>query len=146
MVPWHADPQVQLVGLVCNRYVRAGLLLLLAAAALTGCSDSWSRSQIDLERFTGEAVEGYRPFENAHISTTKTCPDIDGCIQAVTSDHLVLIKFASNGEAENYAESIGEGATQIDPLVLDFTGSDLSASERDDAVKTVAGVNSGSPD
>jgi hypothetical protein len=137
---------MQLVDLLRHNIVRSGLLLIVIAAALTGCSDSWSRSQIDLERFTGDAVEGYKPFENAYDSTAEVCPEIDGCVQAVTSDHLILIKFSSDDGAKTYAESVGESAVQIDPLVVDFTGSDLSTSEQDDAVKAVAGVNSSSPD
>jgi hypothetical protein len=123
-----------------------GFSVTLTVFALAGCSDSQMRSSINLaDSFTGDQVEASPPFDGARESTEETCAVIS-CEQAVTTDHFVLVKFSSDEEAAQYAKSLSSNGTQVDPMVIDFTGSDLTPIERTDVIKSVAGVNASSND
>ncbi len=126
---------------------------IVGAVVSTGCSDpvsasdAWSRAQIDLVgSFTTRSANPDWPYLDATDLTAQVCGSEVDCVQAVGNEYLTLLKFGGLGAASDYAETLGADAVQIDPLVVHFNGTELSAETREDIVYTLSNINASSPD
>ena len=119
----------------------------VAWAAAVVLSDAWGRSQIDLvERFAGGDADRQWPYLDAVDRTEAVCVTRTGCVQAVGNEYLTLLKFGSVDGARQYAKARGAASVQVDPLVIDFDGRQLSPQVRQEIVDVVSGINVSSPD
>lgn len=144
----HDDTQMQLVTAPRRRTLALAGVALMLAASLGGCvSNAASRGQIDLVAMftTGSPDPGW-PYLDATDRTRSTCGPVTNCVQAVGSEYVTVLKFASVEDAARYAATLGSRAVQIDPLVVDFNGKLLTAAQRSDVVKALSGINADSPD
>ncbi|MDO5066259.1 MAG: hypothetical protein Q4D96_03145 [Propionibacteriaceae bacterium] len=89
-------------------------------------SNAHSRSQIDLQRFV-EDHDPQWPYLNAVDITATECPD-EGCLQAVQSAHVSVLKFPSVETAAEFALSCDCSA--IDPIVIRFDRAPVTAAVR----------------
>lgn len=121
---------------------------LMLAAALGGCvPNATTRGQIDLVgMFTTASSASDWSYLDAVDRTSSTCGPVTNCVQAVGSEYVTVLKFASVEDAARYAGTLGPRGAQIDPLVVDFNGKQLTAAQRSDAIKTLSGINADSPD
>lgn len=94
-------------------------------AGLAGCSNAQTRSMIDLVNDVG-----------GKDVSAEVCAEFH-CEQAVRKDGVTLLKFAHIEEAKMYADALGGDGAQIDPLVIDFTGTDLTVKERLAIIETL---------
>ena len=124
----------------------AAALAVSAVMLLTGCSDAWSRSQLDLRGFTSDHYD----YEGSHlysVDVTETvCGPVAECEQAVRSRYFTWLKFPTLIEAECYADQLGERGVQVDPFVIDFDGEPVTSEERREIVEAVSGFYASSPD
>lgn len=145
--PGSADRRRQrwlLTALASAIVVLVGVVAVNLTATLL--SDAWRRGRIDVvARFTGGEVDPSWPYLDAQDRTAQVCPPVN-CVQAVGNEYLTLLKFSNVEEARRYAETLGPNGHQIDPLVLHFNGTPLSAPTRDEIIAGVSGINVSSPD
>lgn len=110
------------------RQVVLSLAVVTASlVGLAGCSNAQTRANLDLVNdFGGKDV------------SAEVCADI-GCEQAARWDEkdVTLLKFSNIEEAKVYADALGSDGAQLDPLVIDFTGTDLTVKERWDIIRTL---------
>lgn len=138
--------------------IAAASLAIVTAMVVVGCgdlnplSDAWSRGQIDLLTFTPDSPNPNWssnpdwPYLDATDLTSEVCGSEVHCAQAVGNEYLSLLKFGSVGAASDYAETLGTDAVQIDPLVVHFDGTELSAEDREGIIYTLSNINASSPD
>lgn len=117
-------------------------LALISALGITACSDAQSREQIDLNQFTKDHDKNW-PYLNAVDATSSEC-NKSGCIQAVKSDYVTVLKFPSVKDAAQFAAKCDCHA--IDPLVIRFDGKHMSDETRKEIINTLSNINAGSPD
>ena len=123
--------------------------LVLLSLPTSGCAllgNAYSRQQIDVEAFSDPRWQDWEPMRGLEVRSSALCAEVEGCLQAVASDHLVIMKFDSVSSAEAYVGGGSASLQQIDPLVVDFRDSDLSQSDRDAIVSTLSNINADSPD
>ena len=111
-------------------------LAVVLLLGLTGCTNEWSRSQIDLHRF----VEHHDPqwtYLNAR-DAGELCAEA-GCVQAVRSDDVTTFKFSKGSQARAFAASCD--CEVFSPLVLRYDDRSLTPSQRRDIRDTVANIN-----
>lgn len=58
------------------------------------------------------------PAVNAHDTTASTCPEA-GCLQAIATDTVSILKFPSTGRAELYAAAVPD-MLQVEDFVVVF--------------------------
>lgn len=128
----------------------AGIAAVLPALALIGgCAvfdDAHSRQQIDVEAFADPHWQDWEPMSGLAVVSDRLCPAAPGCLQAVSSEHLVIMKFESVSSATDYVDAESGALHQIDPLVVDFRSSDLPRAEQDAVIETLSNINASSPD
>lgn len=120
----------------------ASFLALVCSIGLVSCSNAASRAQIDLQQFVKNHDKDW-PYLNAVDITADECQGT-GCVQAVKSAYVSLLKFDSAKEAAHFAE--GCDCQAIDPLVIRFDGKAVSTETRRDIVNTMSNINADSPD
>ncbi|PTL71495.1 hypothetical protein C1I63_00560 [Rathayibacter caricis DSM 15933] len=123
--------------------------LVLLAAALGGCallSNEYSRQQIDVEEFADDRWTEWEPLSGLEVVSDEVCAGLVGCLQAVASEDLVVLKFDSASSAGDYVDGAGGSVHQIDPLVVDFRGTGLSTADQDAVLSTLSNINADSPD
>ncbi len=132
--------------------IAAASLGMVTAVVVAGCgelnplSDAWSRGQIDLvESFTDSTDYDWHHLAATDL-TSEVCGSEVNCVQAVGNEYLTLLKFGSVAAASDYAEIWGTDAAQIDPLVVHFNGTELSAETREGIIYTLRTINASSPD
>lgn len=69
------------------------------------------------------------PVLNAHETTNVECPKL-GCLQAIDTDSVLVLKFPTSGSAQKYAGTIGN-SYQLEDLVLAFAATVTSDMKRD---------------
>ncbi len=123
--------------------------MLLAVAPVAGCAlldDAHSRQQIDVEAFAGPRWQDWKPMSGLEVATDRLCPAAPGCLQAVSSEHLVIMKFESVSSATDHIDAEDGALHQIDPLIVDFRSSDLTRAEQEAVIGTLSNINASSPD
>jgi hypothetical protein len=131
------------------RIVSILLFLTAGTAVLTGCSDAWSRGQLDLLSFTNPERHNDPPdwtYLDARDVTDEVCGPVTDCVQAVRSDYLTWSKFESVDDAARYAKKLGKQAEQIDPFVVDFDGKPVTDDQRKEIIEVVSGFYASSSD
>ena len=138
--------------------IAAASLGIVTAVVVAGCgelnplSDAWSRARIDLLTFTPDSPnpdwspDPDFPYLDANDLTSEVCGSEVNCVQAVGNEYLTLLKFGSVDAASDYAEILGADAAQIDPLIVHFNGTELSAETREGIIYTLSTINASSPD
>ncbi|MFT3888889.1 MAG: hypothetical protein QM713_12095 [Arachnia sp.] len=127
--------------------VRHAAVILASCLALGGCSDAFSRGQLDLEAYVAaNRDDEWTAAHGLRVATEEVCTSAVPCVQAIRGDGFALLKFASLEEASTYAGALGDDGVQLDPLVLDFTAGTLSESQREDVIYTFSNVNASSAD
>ncbi|GAA2450767.1 hypothetical protein [Agromyces soli] len=126
----------------------AAALSVAVVLGLAGCfSDAQSRAQIDLvEAFVDRPADPDWPYLDAVDVTASTCTGNVTCQQAVQSDYVTVLKFASVDDAYEYAAALGGDGVQIDPLVIGFRDDTLTTEQRLAIIQSVSGINASSPD
>ena len=122
---------------------------MLLPAAISGCAvlgNAYSRQQIDVEAFADAHWQSWEPMSGLEIASDTRCVGVDGCVQAVESEHLVVLKFDFVSSATTYVSGGNASLHQIDPLVIDFDDTDLSPDDQDDVISTLSNINADSPD
>ena len=103
-----------------------------ALVGLAGCSsNAQTRANIDLVNDLGG---------NPVDVSAEVCAEF-GCEQAVRRDDVTLLRFVNTEEAKVYADALGDDGAQLDPLVIDFTGTDLTVKERWDIIRSLQYVH-----
>lgn len=127
------------------RFALSGMLVITGVGVLSGCSDAWSRAQIDLvSSFVDyhDDDEGW-PYLNAVDITALECAEV-GCEQAVQSPYVSVLKFPSVSAAAEFEK--GCDCYAIDPIVVRFDGTPVSEKERRDIIYSLSNINAGSAD
>jgi hypothetical protein len=111
---------------------RSGLVLaVLLAAALQGCAARNSGAPaagtpggtvmlngVSVAAVLDAMTKAKLPVLNARDATASRCPEA-GCLQAVDTDTVSILKFPSTGRAELYAAGVRD-MLQVEDLVVVF--------------------------
>jgi hypothetical protein len=128
----------------------AAALAACAALLLTGCSDAYSRSTLDLRVFTSDFYKSdpgdFYGFLYSVDVTDAVCSPISDCEQAVRGEYFTWLKFSTLIAASCYVEQLGERGVQIDLFVIDFDGKRVTAEQRSEIIEVVSGFYASSPD
>jgi hypothetical protein len=123
--------------------------LIALCAIVNGCAilgNAYSRQQIDVEAFADARWQSWEPLSGLEVASSTLCEGVEGCVQAVESEHLTILKFDSVSSATAYVDAGDTSLHQIDPLVLDFDDTDLSEADQDEVISTLSNINADSPD
>ncbi|SBS78529.1 conserved exported hypothetical protein [uncultured Mycobacterium sp.] len=105
---------------------------LMLTAALAGCGgrgtggpapssphDAVMLNDVSVAAVLGAITKAKLPVLNARDSTASRCPEA-GCVQAIDTDAVSILKFPSTGRAELYAAAVPE-MLQVEDIVVVFT-------------------------
>lgn len=108
---------------------QCGLMVLVLAAVLAGCSGHDSRgaggtapgapvmlNDISVATVVDAMAKAKLPVLNARDSTSSRCPEA-GCVQATDTDTVSILKFPSTGRAELYAAAVRD-MLQVEDIVV----------------------------
>ncbi|MCX2933811.1 hypothetical protein ORI20_26415 [Mycobacterium sp. CVI_P3] len=109
---------------------RWGFVVVLLAAVLQGCGarDSGAPpptaggagllNTVSVDAVLSAIKKAGLPAVNAHDATASTCPEA-GCVQAIDTDTVSILKFPSTGRAEIYAGGVRD-MLQVEDVVVVF--------------------------
>lgn len=114
--------------------ISRGIAVALAAfVGFTGCSGPDTNKNVDLTTFVGQEEEAW-PYLNARDITDEECPKV-GCVQAIRSDYVSVLKFDSVEAATDFAG--GCNCETADYMVVRFDGLIVTESTKRDIVEAV---------
>ncbi|WP_232547832.1 hypothetical protein [Propioniciclava soli] len=124
-----------------------GFGIVRLSSALVTWSDASNRGKLDLvAEFVNSEPNPDWPYLDTEDRTAQVCAAPVDCVQAVGNEYLTLLKFDDVDQARRYADSLGPDGHRIDPLVLHFDGTPVTAQAREEVIATVSGINASSPD
>ncbi|WP_445166662.1 hypothetical protein ACTXG7_22885 [Mycolicibacterium sp. Dal123E01] len=111
---------------------RSGLIVVvLLVALLAGCGRDDSRgsaasarggavmlNDVSVSAVLDAIAKAKLPVVNARNTTSTRCPEA-GCVQAIDTDAVLILKFPSTGRAELYAAAVPE-MVQVEDIVVEF--------------------------
>jgi len=106
---------------------QCGLVVFVFAAVLAGCAHHDSRgasgggvmlNDVSVDAVLAALAKAKLPALNAHDTTSSRCPEA-GCVEAIDTDTVSILKFPSTGRAELYAASVRD-MLQVEDVVVVF--------------------------
>jgi len=110
---------------------QSGPVVLVLIAVLVGCGhhdshgaaasvrgDAVMLNDVSVDAVLAAITKANLPVANAHDTTSSRCPDA-GCVQAIDTDTILILKFPSTGRAELYAAAVPE-MVQVEDIVVEF--------------------------
>ncbi|WP_435298919.1 hypothetical protein [Timonella sp. A28] len=119
------------------------IVVLVAACGILGLIatsdyfDASARAKIDLVELAEDSRRDWVYLDAVDV-TDDVCPDL-GCVQAVKSPYVSVLKFPTALKALDYER--GCDCHAISPIVVHFDGKQVTGEERRDIIYTLSSIN-----